>query len=86
MPELSRFFGIIIRMRFNEHPPPHFHAYFRGYSAAVSIQPCELLAGELPPVAWSLVYRWTRIHEQELIVNWQRVQEQQTPVRIPPLE
>lgn len=29
MPELSRFYGIIIRMFYGDHPPPHFHAVYK---------------------------------------------------------
>jgi len=28
MPELSRFFGVIVMMFYDDHPPPHFHVRY----------------------------------------------------------
>jgi hypothetical protein len=51
MPTISRFFGIVIAMYFDDHAPPHFHAYYGEHSAAVRIEPAGVIAGELPPRA-----------------------------------
>ena len=48
MPEISRFFGIIIRMYFDDHDPPHFHAIYGDDEAQIGIDPIKLLRGELP--------------------------------------
>ena len=51
MPELSRFFGVIIRMSMEAGGPhhlPHFHAYFQDDVAVIGLEPIDLLAGSLP--------------------------------------
>jgi hypothetical protein len=48
MPELSRFYGIIIRMFWEDHSPPHFHAIYGNHEALVDIRTSELIAGSLP--------------------------------------
>lgn len=55
MPEITRFSGIIIRMYFDDHPPPHFHAIYGDYEAQVSIEPIEILRSNLPPRITSYV-------------------------------
>ncbi|NCP16258.1 DUF4160 domain-containing protein, partial [bacterium] len=49
MPEISRFFGIIITMYYSDHQPPHFHARYSGQKAQVTIEPVSILRGDLPP-------------------------------------
>jgi len=55
MPELCRFYGIIIRMFWSDHPPPHFHAIYGNHEAVVEILTSEIIAGSLPlgAIAWS---------------------------------
>lgn len=55
MPEISRFLGIIIKMFFDDHNPPHFHAEFQEYKAIIEIHTAELLEGYLPPKQLKLV-------------------------------
>ena len=86
MPEISRFFGIIIRMYFDDHMPPHFHAIYGDNEAQVGIQPIALLRGELTRRAESMVIEWAALHQQELMENWNRLQEDQPALRIKPLE
>lgn len=69
MPEISRFFGIIIRMYFDDHNPPHFHAEFQEHRAIIDIQNPMLLDGYLPPKQLKLVQAWALIH-QELLENF----------------
>jgi len=57
MPELARFFGIIIFMYWRDHNPPHFHAVYGDHEALVSLEG-EILAGTLPRRALSMVYEW----------------------------
>lgn len=86
MPEISRFFGIIIRMYFDDHPPPHFHAIYGDEEAQISIEPVAVLNGRLPRRALSMVFEWTALHQQELMKNWYCLQENQPTERIEPLE
>jgi hypothetical protein len=58
MPEISRFFGIVIRMYFDDHPPPHFHAIYGGSEAQIGIESIEVLQGRLPSRAVSMVLEW----------------------------
>ena len=49
MPELSRFYGIIVKMYFNDtqqHHKPHIHAFYGDYEAVIAVDG-ELLAGVL---------------------------------------
>ncbi|WP_221394557.1 DUF4160 domain-containing protein [Dyadobacter sp. NIV53] len=70
MPEISRFLGIIIKMFFDDHNPPHFHAEFQDYKAIIEIHSTELLEGYLPPKQLKLVQAWAIIHEEELLENF----------------
>ncbi len=85
MPEISRFFGIIIRMYFDEHEPPHFHAIYGKEEAQVGIEPIQLLRGGLPSRASSMVFEWAALHQRELIDNWQRLRTDQSARKVPPL-
>lgn len=88
MPELSRFFGIIIRM-FPEasapHHRPHFHAVYAGAKAAFAIDRIECIAGELPQTQQRLVEAWAEIHQEELKAAWANLQSGKPPVKIEPL-
>ncbi len=70
MPEISRFLGIVIRMFFDDHNPPHFHAEFQEYKAIIDIHTAELIEGYLPPKQLKLVQAWAVIHEGELLENF----------------
>ena len=88
MPELSRFFGIIIRMFMEvgiQHHRPHFHAYYGDDVAIYSIDSIELIAGSLPRRQQRLVEAWAELHQAELEANWQRLQAGEVPQRIGPL-
>jgi len=86
MPEICRFLGIVIRMYFFDHEPPHFHASYAGAEAQIRITPVGVLDGNLPPRALALVVEWATIHQSELMENWRRLHEDEPPVRIAPLE
>lgn len=86
MPEVSRFFGIVIQMYFADQPPPHFHAIYGADQAQVLIKPAGLLSGLLSARALALVVEWARLHETELLENWQRLRTGQRTFRIAPLE
>jgi hypothetical protein len=86
MPEISRFFGIVIRMYFDDHNPPHFHAIYAGNEAQIAIESIEILEGKLPARAASMVFEWAALHQRELLRNWQRLHSEQPAERIRPLE
>ena len=82
MPELSRFFGIIIRM-FVEAGGPH-HRY-QDQSAVFALDTIECLGGRLPKPQQRLVEAWAEIHREELQRDWDLLQIGQPPVKIEPL-
>ena len=87
MPELSRFYGIIIRMycELGPHHSPHFHAYHGDDEAAYGLDPIELLAGSLPRRQARLVEAWAELHQLELVADWGRLQAGSQPLPIDPL-
>jgi hypothetical protein len=85
MPEVSRFYGIIIRMYFNDHNPPHFHAVYSGSEAVIDINTLAVIAGSLPPRAMGLVVEWASFHREELLADWRRARDFEPLVRIDPL-
>lgn len=85
MPELSRFFGIIIYMNWREHPPVHFHAVYGEYEASITLDG-QIYAGDLPRRALSLVREWLALHRNELADDWQRALAKQPLNPIDPLE
>ena len=85
MPELSRFYGIIIRMHFGDHAPPHFHALYGDHEALVGIDSLAILKGELPPRARGLVVEWASLHQADLRAAWNRAVRKQAVGRIDPL-
>jgi hypothetical protein len=86
MPTLSIFFGIIIRMYFRDHAPPHFHAEYAGQEVQINIQTLEVLKGSISRRALGLVLDWAELHQQELLEAWEKASNRQTPSKIAPLE
>lgn len=86
MPEISRFFGIIIRMFFDDHNPPHFHAVYGSDEILIDITTVSVFAGRLPPRVLGLVIEWGTLHRQELLDDWERARGQQPLERIEPLK
>ena len=85
VPTISRFYGIVIRMYFADHAPPHFHALYGGEEAVVAIGTGEILRGGVPDRALRMVREWASIHHDELAANWERIQVPDQPVPIAPL-
>lgn len=85
MPELCRFYGIIIRMFWADHPPPHFHAIYGEYEALVEISTSEIIEGSLPLGARSLVSQWIALHRSEILEQWERARESMPLQKIEPL-
>jgi uncharacterized protein DUF4160 len=89
VPELSRFFGIIIRMFAEvgaEHHVPHFHAYYREEVGIYSVDPVEMIAGSLPRRQKRLVEAWAELHQNELMLDWDTLQQGKLPKPIEPLK
>jgi hypothetical protein len=85
MPEICRFYGIIIAMFFDDHNPPHFHARYGKDSVAVEISSLRVLEGHIRPRALGLVMEWASQHREELLSNWELAKRNQSPKRIAPL-
>ena len=86
MPEISRFFGIIITLYYNDHPPPHFYVRYGKQKAIVGINPLTILTGELSNRTWNLVKEWALEHQAKLLANWELARLVQTLEPIEPLE
>jgi len=85
MPEISRFYGIIIAMFYNEHNPPHFHARYGSQKVVIAIRTLSVLEGKLPARALGMVVEWASQHQAELRENWELSRKEQTPRKIQPL-
>jgi hypothetical protein len=83
--EISRFFGIIIEMYFNDHSPPHFHARYAEHRAALIIDDSMIIEGSLPPRALGLVVEWSAQHRPELRADWERARAHESLLPIDPL-
>ncbi len=86
MPEISRFYGIVIAMFYNEHNPPHFHARYGGEKVAIDIRTLQVLEGRIAPRALGLVIEWASQHQEELLVNWELARKDEQPMKIEPLQ
>jgi len=86
MPEISRFFGIVVQMFYADHEPPHFHVRHAGQKALIAIETLALLRGSLSPRALGLVMEWAALHRAELMEDWRlaRIEAQLKPIA--PLE
>ena len=85
MPEISRFYGIVITLYFNDHNPPHFHVRYAEHLAEVDMQTLEIISGYLPKRAYALVVEWATEHREELVKNWNLAQNQENLNKIKPL-
>lgn len=85
MPEISRFYGIVIKMFADEHNPPHFHAEHGDYRATFSIETGQMIQGDFPPKKSALVTAWAIIHKEELLRNWTILAEGLKANKIDPL-
>lgn len=82
MPEIARFYGIIIKLFFGDHPPPHFHAVYGEHLGLFNIETIEMIEGDLPNRARKLVLEWASLNQNELMNMWQ----EQEFRKLPPLE
>lgn len=82
MPEIARFYGIIIKLFFGDHPPAHFHAVYGEYVGLFNIDTLEMIEGDLPNRAKKLVVEWANMNKNELKQMW----NSQEFRKLPPLE
>jgi hypothetical protein len=85
VPEIYRFFGIVIVMYYNDHAPPHFHAKYGDFEMIVQIE-SRVVEGQFPRHAQSLVMEWYSLHQTELLCDWILAREPKPLRRIAPLE
>lgn len=85
MPEVSRFFGIIIAMYFDEHNPPHFHARYGKEYVAIEIRTLSVIEGKFSPKALGIVMEWASQHQKELMNNWEMARQSKPLSKIEPL-
>jgi len=86
VPTISAFYGILIRMFFNDHAPPHFHARYGEFEATVDIGTLAVLQGQLPRRALNLVQEWATMHRGELLEDWRLCRENARPNQVEPLQ
>ena len=86
MPEISRFFGMVIAMYYNDHAPPHFHVRYAEESAIIGVETMQILEGQLPARVYGLVAEWGIRHRALLRENWRRAVAREPLLSIPPLE
>ena len=86
MPEISRFFGIIVQMYYNDHEPPHFHVRYSGQKAIIDIESLSVMRGHLSPRTLGLATEWAALHQRELLINWELARDEAPLNAIAPLE
>jgi uncharacterized protein DUF4160 len=86
LPEISRFFGIVVYLNQNDHSPPHFHARYQGRGVSVEIRTLRVIGAGLPARALGLLVEWASIHQTELLQAWDDVRSGRRPARIAPLD
>ena len=85
MPEICRFYGIVIKMYFADHAPPHFHAEYAEAEAKIAIDSFAVISGKLPPRAMGLVAEWASLRQPELQTLWDKARRQEPLGRLDPL-
>ena len=86
MPEISRFYGIVIKMFYDDHNPPHFHAEYAEHKATIKIKGFTLTKGHLPPRALGLVMEWAALHQEELLNDWELARASKALQKVEPLK
>lgn len=86
MPEISRFYGIVIAMFYNDHEPPHFHARYGDARVLIAIETLAVLRGQLPQRAMGLLLEWASRHRDARRANWRRARAMEPLAKVEPLE
>jgi len=84
MPEICRFYGIIIFMNYNDHDPPHFHARYEDQEVIMEIS-SGIVKGQMSKRALRMLFDWSEIHHEELMENWQLARDRKQLEKVPPL-
>ncbi len=86
MPEISRFYGVVIKMYFNEHNPPHFHAEYGEYEALIDINSMGIVSGKLPSRVLGMVVEWASMNQSQLKREWNKARNMESLGKISPLK
>ena len=86
MPEICRFYGIVIKMYFADHSPPHFHVEYGSDAAVIDIRTMAIIGGSLPSRALGMTVEWASLHRNELMEFWKKASEMQPLGKIEPLQ
>lgn len=84
MPEISRFYGIIVFMNYREHAPPHFHANYQDQEVSIEIK-TGVVEGKMSKRALRMLFEWLDLHENELLEDWELAQARKALKKIDPL-
>jgi len=84
MPEICRFYGIIIKMFYNEHNPPHIHVEYQDFKAIITINE-GIIEGKMPKTALKLIFEWMELHKDDLLKNWEKIESKKPLDSIKPL-
>jgi hypothetical protein len=84
MPEISRFYGIIVFINYRDHLPPHFHARYQDQEVTVEMQ-TGVVKGEMSRRALRMLFEWSEKYQAELMENWERARARRPLAKIPPL-
>ena len=85
MPEICQFFGISIRMYYNDHAPAHFHVVYGEQKAIIDIQTLMVIDGRLSPRVLGMVIEWASQYQEELMKLWKRAKNYQPLYKLPVL-
>lgn len=85
MPEICRFYGIIIYMFYSDHNPAHFHAKYQEFEVLIEIN-TGIVRGEMPKRALKLIFEWLELHKADLMENWNKAVEREPLNKIEPLD
>ena len=86
MPEISKFYGIVIYLNLSDHNPPHIHAEYAEFEALFDIRTAKIMTGMLPRTAKNLVSKWIKLHQIELLEDWNRATQNAPLFKITPLQ
>ena len=84
MPEISRFYGIVVFINYNDHTPPHFHARYQDQEVTIEIQ-TGIVQGKMSKRALRMLLEWSEKHQDELIRNWELSRQRKPLEKVPPL-
>ena len=86
MPEISKFYNIRVTMYYNDHQPPHFHAFYGGEEVVISIDTLDVITGSIQSKQLKMLLGWAAFHQEELKENWELARKQQELFPIDPLK